>query len=456
MKYFLTGILLFALVRSFAQTPVNTAGKQVVFRNVNVIPMDQAEVLSERIVIVSNGRIISIGKEGSVPLPGDALIVDGSGKYLMPGLAEMHAHVPPNDNLQEQKDVVLLFALHGITMIRGMLGHPSHLELRKKLASGEILGPTLYTSGPSLSGSSVKVAEDAERIVREEKKAGYDFLKIHPGLSPENFEAMVAAANQSKIRFAGHIPFSVGVWKSIQAGYQTIDHLDGFVEGLVPGIENIKESESGLFGMYVAGRADENRIPELMKELKQHNVWVVPTQALAERWMTSARNAESFRRDPEMKYMDTKTLDNWVSSKTGMQQNAAYDSSKIADYIKLRRKLILACQNSGVGLLLGCDAPQVFNVPGIATHHELKYLVDAGLTPFQALQTGTVNVAKFYNRVGELGVVKKGAVSDLVLLSANPLDDISNTMKIEGVMLGKNWLTKEYIDQALKNLEKSN
>jgi imidazolonepropionase-like amidohydrolase len=207
--------------------------------------------------------------------------------------------------------------------------------------------------------------------------------------------------------------------------------------------------------MYIADRADENKIPQLMKELKQHNVWVVPTQALAERWITSARNAESFSQDPEMKYMQPANLNNWVNAKSGMQKNEKYDPAKIVDYIKLRRKLIYECNKAGVGLLLGCDAPQVFNVPGVATHHELKYLVDAGLTPYEALKTGTVNVAKFYKKNGETGVVKKGAVSDLILINGNPLENISNTMKIEGVMLNKNWLPKAYIEQSLKKLEKS-
>src|SRR5690606_31857808 len=124
-------------------------------------------------------------------------------------------------------------------------------------------------------------------------------------------------------------------------------------------------------------------------------------------------------------------------------------------YLELRRKIIKACEEQGVGLLLGCDAPQVFNVPGMSTHHELQYLVDAGLTPYEALRTGTVNVAAFYERSADMGIIKQGAVADLVLLSANPLEDISNSKKIEGVMAGNNWLSKTYIDKTLKSLEKN-
>lgn len=456
MKLPAISFFLLCTLFSFAQETVNSDEKEIVFRSVNVIPMDRDILLKNQVVVVRSGKITAIGDAASVKYGDNAEVIDGTGKYLMPGLAEMHAHVPPNGNMEEHKDVLLLFATHGITTIRGMLGHPSHLELRKKLSTGEITGPRLYTSGPSLSGGSVHNPQEAEKIVMEEKKAGYDFLKIHPGLTKENFAAVAKAAKKAGIRFAGHIPFDVGVWNSINAEYQTIDHLDGFVEGLVPGMENIPESESGFFGMYIADRADEGKIPELMKQLKQHQVWVVPTQALAERWISGERKASDLRNDPEMKYMKPETVNNWVKTKTSLENNPRFDSAKIADYIKLRRKLIYECNKTGVGLLLGCDAPQVFSVPGVATHHELQYLVDAGLTPYEALKTGTVNVAKFYKKEGISGIVKKGAVADLILLSANPLENISNSTSIIGVMLGNKWLPQSYIEQTLKSLEKTN
>jgi len=456
MKILLAITMMLCITKLSAQEPVG--GKEVAFLNVNVIPMDKEEVLTNRIVIVNNGKITAIHDAALVKIKwhSSTILVDAKGKYLMPGLAEMHAHVPTNADEQQHKDVVKLFALYGITTIRGMLGHPSHIALREKLRSGEILGPILYTSGPAVSGGSVKSPEQAVALVKEEKKAGYDFLKILPGLTKENFAAVSKTAKEENIRFAGHIPFEVGVWNSINAEYQTIDHMDGFVEGLVPGVENMTEKQTGFFGMNVARQIDESKIPVLMSELKKHNVWVVPTQALAERWISSERSAETLRAAPEMKYMDTKTLDNWVKTKSSMKNNPDYDSLKIMDYIKLRRKLIFEMNKTGVGLLLGCDAPQVFNVPGMATHHELQYLVDAGLTPYEALKTGTINVAKFYKKEGKAGVIREGAASELILLSANPLEDISNSTKIEGVMLRDKWLPRSYIEQSLKDLEKTN
>jgi len=191
-----------------------------------------------------------------------------------------------------------------------------------------------------------------------------------------------------------------------------------------------------------------------MKALRDNNVWVVPTQALAERWFTPDRTAESFRGDPEMKYMDPETLDNWVKAKSNLESNARYDKEKIRNYIRLRRKLIYECNRSGVGLLLGCDAPQVFNVPGVSTHHELQYLVDAGLTPYEALKTGTTNVGIFFKKP-EMGVIKQGANGDVVLLNANPLENISNSQKIEGVLVGNRWMNRATLDDLLKKLEKN-
>lgn len=290
-------------------------------------------------------------------------------------------------------------------------------------------------------------------MVRQQKKAGYDFLKLHPGLTKEKFAAIAKTAKEVNIPFAGHVSFDVGVWRAIEAGYATIDHLDGFVESLVPGIENTDEQENGLFGMFIADKADTNRISRLISSLRDQHIWVVPTQALAERWFAPDKHAEVLANEPEMKYMDAKTLSNWTNTKKNLVKNTKYNAAAINRFISLRRKLIYECNKNGVGLLLGSDAPQVFDVPGFSVHHELKYMVDAGLTPYEALRTGTVNVGKFLNNP-DIGIIKTGAVSDLILLEGNPLSDIEETKNIIGVMLGNRWLSGEWISKELKRMEK--
>lgn len=453
MKFSLFFIYFVASIQAFSQQVVDSYEQEIAFQNVDLILMDKGEVLEDQTLVVKNGIITTLGSSSDVKINDSALIIDGEGRYLMPGLAEMHAHVPPVEDIEQMKEVLTLFALNGITTIRGMLGHPKHLKLREMIRNREIIAPDFYTSGPSFNGQSVRSPEEAVAMVKQQKQAGYDYLKIHPGLTKESFQALAETAHEEGIPFIGHISFDVGIWNSIEAGYSSIDHMDGFVEGLVPDIDDMKQEEVGLFGIYVAKKADESQIPRLMDALKKKNVWVVPTQALAERWMSPAP-VEQFLNAPEMKYMEAETRKKWAESKRTFIENPKYNQQLANGYIKLRQKLIKACNDEGVGLLLGCDAPQVFNVPGFSTHHELQYLVDAGLTPYEALRTGTVNVAEYLNRRGDSGDIKTGSLANLILLNGNPLQDISQTKNINGVLVGGRFLPKGYIDKELKRLEK--
>ena len=322
------------------------------------------------------------------------------------------------------------------------------------IESGQIIGPHFYTSGPSFNGNSVKTPEAGTQMVKDQKQAGYDFLKLHPGLTKENFAAIAKTAKEAGIPFAGHVSLDVGVWRAIEAGYASIDHLDGFIECLVPGSESMKQEDIGSFAMFVAKNADEKKIPALMKALKEKNIWVVPTQCLAERWFSPDKTAEALAAEPEMIYMKEDVLKNWINNKKGVMANPKYNADDVRKFVELRRKLIYECQKNGVGLLLGSDAPQVFDVPGFSIHHELKYMVDAGLTPYQALLSGTVNPAKYFDR-DDMGMIKPGYVSDLVLLEGNPLENIENTKKIAGVMIGNSWLAKDMIAADLKQLQKA-
>lgn len=450
-------LLLFLLVLSssaFAQELTNNSTREIVFLNVNVIPMDRERVLENQNVVVKNGRIIAIYTDNKFDKRGaNSLVVNAKGKYLVPGWAEIHAHVPPIDDMEPMKEVLTLYLANGITTIRGMLGHPKHLELRSKINSGEILGPHFYATGPSFNGQTVKTAVRGAEMVREQKAAGYDFLKLHPGLTKETFPAIAKTAQEVGIPYAGHVSFNVGVWRAIDSNYSSIDHLDGFIEAITPGSDTLAEPETGLFGAWIAYRADPVRIPKLVNALRNNKISVVPTQALAERWL-SALPAEAFMNDPEMKYITPQVAKNWASAKATYMSNLNFSKDHAEKLVQIRRQLILACQKNGVQLLLGSDAPQVFNVPGFSIHNELKYMVDAGLTPYEALRTGTVNVAKYLKKA-DSGVLKIGNVSDLVLLSGNPLTDISQTRNIEGVMIGLNWLPKAYIQKELKKLEKN-
>jgi imidazolonepropionase-like amidohydrolase len=452
-KYLFALLISFQVIIAHAQQPESNKTREIVFLDVNVIPMLTDKVVEHQTVVVKDGRITQSGSMKKIKYEKEALVIDGKGKYLMPGLAEMHAHVPPVDDLQPMKDVLLLFAANGVTTIRGMLGHPKHLELRAKINSGEIMGPHFYTTGPSFNGISVTSASAGSEMVKKQKQAGYDYLKLHPGLSREKFDAIVKTAKEEKIPFVGHVSFGVGIWHAIESGYSSIDHMDGFVEGLVPGIDTLVEQQAGLFGMFVGYRADTTRIPKLVTALKQNHIWVVPTQSLAERWFNPDFEPESFRNDPDAVYMTAEVVNQWIASHNKLINTPPYDAERTREFIDLRRKLIYQCHKNGVGLLLGSDAPQVYNVPGFSVHDELEYLVAAGLSPYEALKTGTVNVAAYLKKENS-GIVAKGAPSDLILLNGNPLQDIAQTKNISGVMLGNKWLSREYLETELKLLRK--
>jgi imidazolonepropionase-like amidohydrolase len=453
MRAILTIILLLHIVGFSSGQIVTSSDKQIVFNDVNVISMLTDKVATHQVVVTKNGKITLIGPLNKVKYDKNAIVIDAKGKYLMPGLAEMHAHVPPNEDLEAMKEVLSLFAANGITTIRGMLGHPKHLELRAMLQAGEINGPNFYTTGPSINGMSVTSPEAGVDMVKKQKAAGYDYLKLHPGLTREKFDAIAATAKEAGIPFAGHVSFGVGVWRAIEAGYSSIDHMDGFIEGMVPGIENMTQQQAGFFGSSVADQADTTQIPKLMMALKENNIWVVPTQSLAERWASPKYTVDDFKNDPDRVYMKPQTIDQWMNAKNNMLNDPEYNAKKMENFVKLRRKLIKECQKNGIGLLLGCDAPQVFNVPGFSTHNELEYLVRSGLTPYEALKTGTVNVANYLKKTNS-GTIKPDNVSDLILLNGNPLADIKQSRNIEGVMIGNKWMDRRYINGELSRLKK--
>ena len=416
------------------------------FVNVNVIPMDQERIIEQQTVLVSDGIIDRIGDVDEVPVPEEARVVDGTDRFLIPGLAEMHAHVPPAGSADLERDFAL-FVANGVTTARGMLGHPSHLGLRAALLRGEVLGPRLITSGPSLNGRSVNGAADGARQVREQHAAGYDFIKIHPGLDDEEFAAIAAAANELGIPFAGHVPVSVGLKNALASGMASIDHLDGYMAALMPPNYDASGGYGGFFDVLLAGDVDADGIPELAAATAAAGTWTVPTETLVEQLINEVPASE-LRNRLEMRYVPAATLDRWVQAKQRQQQERGFNAEIGDQAIRIRRSLIRELHDAGAGILLGSDAPQVFNVPGFSLHRELQLMVEAGLTPFEALRAGTVNVARFLGL--QTGVIETGREADLVLLDANPLADISNTGRVHGVMVRGDWYSSADLKALLE------
>ena len=420
--------------------------------NVNVIDVRSGIVEEGLFVVIDSGEIKRVTKQISNQ-GGYSHQIDGSRQYLLPGLAEMHAHIPsPPTSQQRIEETLFLYLSNGITTIRGMLGHPYHLELREKVSNGDLLSPRILTSSPSLNGNTVQTAEEAQTKVRAYAEAGYDFLKIHPGIKLEVFETLLATANAEGIPLAGHVPVDVGIVRALKSKYATIDHIDGFLEGMVSPEDIEDPNSNGFFGYNFTLMAKREKIPELVALSKTNEVWIVPTQSLFERWFAPT-TADEMLSQPEMKYMPEATLNNWRERKiqaTGT--DSGFDAEIWNDFIEIRRELMKAIQEDGHGLLLGSDAPQIFNVPGFSIHHEMEYMLKAGLSPLEIIQSGTINVAEYLGMAESVGEIKEGMIADAILVKANPLEDLSALKELSGVFTQGQWVSRAAIDEKLKEI----
>ena len=443
-------LLLILLLSLFATDAPAESAERWVIDNVHVVPMSRNEVLHDRSVLIENGRITGIRAAGT--RPEGYRPIDGRGGFLMPGLAEMHAHVPgERADRQLREDILFLYLSNGVTLARGMLGEPWHLELREALTSEDMLGPRLITSGPSFNGNSVESPEQGADMVREQAEAGYDFLKIHPGLSREEFDAVVEAAREVGIRFAGHVPEDVGIDRALEARYASIDHLDRYPRALVDE-ETLASVDPGFFDYRLAPFADEDAIPEIAERTRDAGVWNVPTETLMHNLLLM--NPDMAEKDrPELRYLPADMVERWQDWARRTQADEDYDRQAAEAFMALRKDLIKALHEAGAGLLMGSDAPQVFNVPGFSIHHEMAIMEAAGLSPYEVLRTATVNPARFFNAEDDWGQVREGMRAELILLDGNPLEDLSNLRDPRGVMIGSRWLDREAIGRKLRAIE---
>ncbi|MEP0265217.1 amidohydrolase family protein [Dokdonia sp.] len=449
MKTLLSVFTTFLLFVSCAQPQEAVSPSAQLITDVTIINVRSGNEIPSQQVVIDSGKIKTITTVIEHP-ESYKTIINGAGKYLIPGLAEMHAHIPPpTSSALHTEETLFLYLSNGITTIRGMLGHAEHLRLRERAKNGDLLSPRIYTASPSLNGNSVKTKEEAIEKVTAYQKEGFDFLKIHPGIKREVFDQVVITANEVGIPFAGHVPVDVGIRHAIESNYAAIDHVDGFIEGLVPSEANVRPEDNGFFGYNFTPLADVTKINELVMLSRKHNIWIIPTQSLYERWFAPA-TADDLLQDPEMKYMPASTLANWKARKGQYTtDNPDFNEAQWQQFNDIRRQLIKALQDGGHGILLGSDAPQLFNVPGFSIHHEIAGMSRAGLTPLQILQSGTINPATFFAAEDEYGTITEGLSADLVLLNNNPLQDIKHLKNVAGVFVQGHWLSKEAIDSRL-------
>ncbi|CAN5848124.1 amidohydrolase family protein [soil metagenome] len=404
------------------------------FVNVDVVPMDSERVLADHTVVIEDDRIVSLSPTASTQLPADAVQIDGTGKFLMPGLAEMHGHIPPPHAPAEHVESVLfLYLASGITTVRGMLGYPGQLELKTRAARGEIVAPNLYLAGPSFSGQSIDSPEQADQRVRAQASEGWDLLKVHPGLTLEEYDAMALAARETGMRFGGHVPETVGLRHAIEMGQETFDHIDGY------------EAELHTF----EGPLDESYLAEIVELSRAAGVWVVPTQILWETLYGTA-DLDSLRSLSELRYAPPAQVAQWIAIHQQRLAEPDFDLAESLRLIAARMRILEALHDGGVRILMGTDAPQQFSVPGFSLHRELRRMTQAGMSPYEVLVTGTRNVGEYFANEDDFGTIAAGKRADLVLLGANPLENVGNVDSIEGVMVAGRWLPRAEIDRRLE------
>lgn len=450
-------LLFLALTTVFAcsGTKKDISPTAILITDVHIVDVSDGNIREKMQVVIDSGMIKIIS--GSIANAGDYPVqIEGTGQYLIPGLAEMHAHIPePPTTQQRIEETLFLYLSNGVTTIRGMLGHPSQLELRKRAADGSLISPRILVSSPSLNGRSASSKEQVIKLVNQYKKEGFDFLKIHPGVPLEAFDQIVETARELDIPFAGHVPVEVGIRHALESKYASIDHVDGYLEGLVPNSARVSPTDNGFFGYNFTPLADTSLIDDLVDLTRENQVWIVPTQSLFERWFAPIGSDELFQQ-PEMKYMPATTLANWRKSKEGMSgPNSNLDKEQWEQFIAIRQQLIRKLQDDGHGMLLGSDAPQVANVPGFSIHHEIQGMIRAGLTPLEILQSGTINPARYFGMEDIFGQVKEGLQADLILLQANPLEDMGALKSVSGVFVKGKWLSKKMIDEKLDEIARN-
>jgi len=445
---------------SQAQNPAAT--DLLVLKNVTVVDVRTGALQPDQTVILERDRIAYVGPSKSAKYPRNAPIVDCRGLFLIPGLWDMHVHLVFGDWFPDARDISLpLFIANGVTGVRDM---GSELDIvqawRNEIAAGRLTGPRIYTSGPMLDGpkprfpSSVAIAtpEDAHRAVTDLKLRGADFIKLQSLIPREAVFAIAEEARKQQIPFEGHVPDSVRAREMSEAGMKGFEHLIGIFEGSSPGEDDFLKggkTEGKFLATYEAARA-----ASLAAILAKNQTWQCPTLV----WERGGNlvDVSDFSKDTRVKYVPAawknKTWKRFTDEIT--QGYGTDDLETRKKFIDKELEVVGTLHKAGVPFLAGTDTPAGVHIfPGYSLHEELQRFVAAGFTPLEALQTATINPARFFGIEDHAGTVEKGKFADLVLLSANPLEDIANTQKTAAVIANGRYYRRAELDKMLGRVE---
>ncbi|HXJ90939.1 MAG TPA: amidohydrolase family protein [Candidatus Binatia bacterium] len=443
----------------------SSASSTLIIHDVTVIDGTGTPAKPHQTVIVEDGKIIAIHNSGmgfAGKLPGKH--VDGSRKFLIPGLWDMHVHMVFGDWFPRAKEITLpLFIANGITGVRDMGGELAVLQQwRREISEGRLIGPRIIMSGPMLDGPeprfpssiAIKTPEDGRRAVDDLKQRGADFIKLQSLIPREAVFAIADKAKRQGVSFVGHVPDAVRASEASNAGQKSFEHLIGIFEGSSPlEDEFIKgtKTEKQFLSTY-----DPKRAEALFALLAKNQTWQCPTLV----WERGGNliDETDFAADTRAKYVPAfwKTV-TWKRFTDQVEHDFNIDDLATRKrFVEKELEVVKAMHNAGIPFLAGTDTPPgVYIFPGFSLHEELQRFVAAGFTPMEALQTATLNPAKFFGMEDRLGTIEKGKLADLVLLNANPLDEIANTRKIEAVIVNGRYLPRAQLDKMLAAVEKA-
>src|SRR5712692_2305740 len=434
----------------------------LVLSNVTVVNVRTGTLQPEQTVILERNRIASVGPSKSAKYPRNAPSVNCRGLFLIPGLWDMHVHLVFGDWFPGAQDISLpLFVANGVTGVRDM---GSELDIvqgwRNEIEAGRLIGPRIFTSGPMLDGpkprfpSSVAIAtpEDAHRAVADLKRRGADFIKLQSLIPREAVLAIAEEAKKQEIPFEGHVPDAVRASEMSEAAMKSFEHLIGIFEGSSP-VEGEflkgNKTEGKLLATY-----DAVRVAALAEMLAKNQTWQCPTLV----WERGGNliDVSDFSKDERVKYVPASWKNKtWKRFTDEITQGFGTDELAIRKrFVEKELEVVGMLHQAGVLFLAGTDTPAGVHIfPGFSLHEELQRFVAAGFTPLEALQTATLNPARFFGMEEQIGAVEKGKLADLVLLSANPLEDIANTQKIAAVIVNGRYYRRADLDKMLGGVE---
>jgi imidazolonepropionase-like amidohydrolase len=400
--------------------------------------MDAPGELPDSTVLVKGDRIVAVGPSSSTLPAGRTRIIDGAGKFLMPGLADMHAH------LSDVPSMAVLVA-KGVTTVRNMWGSRQELAWRTAISRGDLLGPTLHTAGPIVDGvppiwdgsTAVKDAEEARRAVSSQHESGYEFVKVYAKLSRDAYDAIVAEAARVGMPVAGHIPIAVGLEHALDSHQRSIEHLDGYFAAAQRDDSPVKGALDLPSRRRMVDYVDDAKLAHIIDRTRDAGSWNCPTLVVYKSWV-SAEDAKALLARPEMRFVSPLSLASWDPTKDFRTKDmTSEDFARLRRADVLRAAIVKRLHDAGARLLLGTDFPNPFVVPGFAVHEELGNLVSAGLTPYEALRAGTKDAAEYLG--DDFGEVVQGRRADLLLVDGDPLSDVLNAAKLRGVMVRGVW-----------------